>query len=272
MITSFGNEESESEESEKEEEQKKPPPMPRKSALKAPKPAEAPSLVAGPALPPVHYGPSNRESLSDRLAQVNVNSRLLSKKCNTLDLMLIFFVNFPQSVAKDTRKSPAMSSNEEDILTRLKNQAKLLQKHNTKSESESSRSKNKDGRHKDLNMSLVPGYDDDSEGEEETRKSTAVKPLFPIAEASNSNSNSGKIAKNIETTTGKIRIYEYKNNESSNDASEKNEEESKVVEPTGEKPEEEKMDLETKANKFLENIDAPSKAFQRKKRIAFDGK
>ncbi|XP_058796412.1 formin-binding protein 4-like [Phymastichus coffea] len=249
MITSFGNDESESEESEQEEKQKKQAPMPRKSALKASKPADVPSkprepnITIGQALPPVHYGPQNRESLSEKLAQ-NVN--------------------------REKKTSSVMSSSEEDILTRLKNQAKLLQKQNSKVENESSTSNDKDDSQKDVKMSLVPGYDDDSEGEEDTRKSSTIKPLFPIAETSHShNSNSGKVAKNIETNTGKIRIYEYKNSES-NDDEEKNDEDTKSNEATGDKPEDEKIDLESKANKFLESIDAPSKAFQRKKRIAFD--
>ena len=80
MITSFGNEESESEESEHEEPQKKscikkPPPKssqikPPTSSQDQPRKPQSPPKIAGPSLPPMHYGPQNKQKLSDRLSQV----------------------------------------------------------------------------------------------------------------------------------------------------------------------------------------------------------
>lgn len=132
---------------------------------------------------------------------------------------------------------------------------------------------------KDLKLSLVPGYEDDSEGEEEassgshSRKSR--QPLFPISESAASAEDSysrDKIAKKIDTGSGKLRIYEYKNPEAASEVRQDDEcNNSNDNNAAEERQEEGKPETEAKTNKFLESIDAPTKAFQRKRRIAFDG-
>lgn len=148
----------------------------------------------------------------------------------------------------------------------MKNQAKFLKsKLNDESGSET-----KPKIAKDLKLSLVPGYEDDSDGDDEVSTRRQVKPLFPIAESSSS-INNNKVAKTIETNTGNIRIYEYKNSESTGESS-KQTEENVEAENTEESPEcPPKTEQESKANKFLESIGESAKGFQRKKRIAFDG-
>ena len=121
---------------------------------------------------------------------------------------------------------------------------------------------------KDLKLSLVPGYEDDSETEEDSPRKINLqqKPLFPIAESSTEDSE--KLSKRIELTAGSVRIYEYKKKEANLEA---NEEHSTAASGVENEPKESKEDLDNKANKFLDNIEMPSKGFQRKKRIAFDG-
>ncbi|OXU22635.1 hypothetical protein TSAR_013641 [Trichomalopsis sarcophagae] len=263
MITSFGNDESESEESEREETPKK---MPPSCLKKPPRPSHSRPTTSsqdsssnkasesnesrvplGPVLPPAHYGPQNKERLSEKLSP-----------------------NIPSTRQERSSSGNSISHNEDDILTRLKNQAKLLQQH------KNSESEQKSG--KDLKLSLVPGYEDDSEGEDDGNSSShsrkSSKPLFPISEsaASGEDSNSrDKLTKKIDTGTSKLRIYEYKNPEAASEVRQEDEgNNSNDNNAAEDRQEESKLDQEAKTNKFLESIDAPTKAFQRKRRIAFD--
>ncbi|KAJ8667431.1 hypothetical protein QAD02_009094 [Eretmocerus hayati] len=267
MITSFGNDESESEESDHDEPapKKSLQSIPKKSSHKSIRPTSSyPTSVSnrtlegemrpqvGPSLPPSHYGPQNDERLGEKLAANTQSSKLHNSD----------------------------NKSEEDILTKLKNQAKLLQNINSGDESRFSKAKdaliskyshvsNEKDRGakpaKDFRPSLVPGYEDDSDGEEDTNnRRVSAKPLFPIPETSTTLNE----RKQIETPSGKIRIYDYRKDDDS--ANKDEEKKVEVNQETDEKQEDTKTDLDTKANKFLESIDAPTKAFQRKRRIAFD--
>ena len=187
---------------------------------------------------------------------------------SSLYLSYILFQNI--SMPKQPSPSSNISSNEEDILQRLKNQAKLLRS-NLKNDSSRSHG-DKDSKAKDLKLSLVPGYEDDSDGEEESPRKPH-KPLFPIPETSSASTDSNSAServKRLETNAGSIRIYDYRNTE----LEDKTEENINAAESNSgeDKPDESKLDTEAKANKFLESLDPPTKAFQRKRRIAFDGK
>lgn len=119
----------------------------------------------------------------------------------------------------------------------------------------------------DINVSLVPGYGDDSDGEEEVRPKQEIKPLFPIAQneeyVSITNSlknaydasakNSGNVQASDQCSDSNDDTQETKNDH------EKTEKESKMDED------------KSKTNIFLEDMQVCGKAFQRKKRIAFDG-
>ncbi|XP_015609403.1 formin-binding protein 4 isoform X2 [Cephus cinctus] len=146
---------------------------------------------------------------------------------------------------------------------------------------------------KEIKFSLVAGYSDDSDVEEEiSPKKSTITPLFPSVEyqqdkgilttsSENSCSNDG-VTKKIETKhseTGNACIYEYKNESTEKLLKENGESQEMNVElDTGkvESLESEEAHLAKteselpKPNKFLENLETPAKAFQRKKRIAFD--
>lgn len=170
------------------------------------------------------------------------------------------------------------------MLVRLKNQARLLQQ---REKNNSSNSSNNERSHtpppqtkssdfpskskKDLKLSLVPGYEDDSDGEDDSSNNKKPsKPLFPISQ--NNNQSETTVAKKFETNIGNIRIYDYRNadstTESKPEATNSTDDQNNVQSSVEDTIEE---SLEPKINKFLENIDLPSKAFKRKKRIAFDG-
>lgn len=163
---------------------------------------------------------------------------------------------------------------ENDILMRLKSQAKLLQQEGVNSQNDNC-SSSSSKLSKDSMMSLVPGYEDDSDGEDETssksRKNVASKPLFPIPESPSTE------VKRIETGTASIKIYDYRNQEATvtlitpSEPNMEQEDSNKSSAEDKQLPEEGKVDIESKANHFLDSIDTPAKGFQRKKRIAFDG-
>lgn len=120
----------------------------------------------------------------------------------------------------------------------------------------------------DLHVSLVPGYGDDSDGEEEVRPKQEIKPLFPIAQ------NEEYV--NVTNSLKNIRDPLAKNSgnvQASDQCSDSNEDMQEVKndhEKTEEK--ESKADEDkSKTNIFLEDMQVCGKAFQRKKRIAFDG-
>ncbi|XP_012280309.1 formin-binding protein 4 isoform X2 [Orussus abietinus] len=148
---------------------------------------------------------------------------------------------------------------------------------------------------KDTKISLVPGYGDDSDGDDEISvKKSTVKPLFPISEyqanqslvlpqntTKDSLGTSTDNVRKVETKQlqgGSVKIFEYHNDnvlkDKENDLSKKLTQRNENVEVENKDKEEiriVRVELEPpKPNIFLENLEAPAKAFQRKKRIAFD--
>ena len=300
MITSFGNDESDGSESDSNDET---PSESKTEKLGIRKPSEYTSREKKPEAKPVsrrvEIGPCLPPKIMPQIQNSVAKETFTSELENSLS-------------SKPLTSADSKSSDEEDILRRLKNQAKLLQFLDENAENSSENLKNSSPRvgspnevernvqsknkklekrsekqvqsSSEFKVSLVPGYEDDSENEEETTHPTEVKPLFPISEyqqeKSSSTSSNDTIVKKVETRkveSGCIRIFEYRNVESEKvdasiteskeldkeiDSVENSETESRVSQPVQETE---------KANAFLENLETPAKAFQRKKRIAFDG-
>lgn len=121
----------------------------------------------------------------------------------------------------------------------------------------------------DLKVSLVPGYGDDSDGEEEVRSKQEIKPLFPISQDENY-TNVTNLLKDVHGAFTKNSGTNVQDPEQCNDNSEDTRETKDEPEKAEEK--ESKTDEDkSKTNIFLEDMQVCGKAFQRKKRIAFDG-
>lgn len=118
----------------------------------------------------------------------------------------------------------------------------------------------------DFKVSLVPGYGDDSDGEEEVKPKQEVKPLFPIAQDEYNVTNSSKIAHGVSAKNS--------NNIQTGDQCTDNNGDSQETKNDHEKTQEKEVKMDedkSKTNIFLEDMQVCGKAFQRKKRIAFDG-
>lgn len=119
----------------------------------------------------------------------------------------------------------------------------------------------------DLTVSLVPGYGDDSDGEEEVKSKQEIKPLFPIAQNEEYVNiiNSSKNTRDATTkNSGNVQVSDQ-----CSDSNEDTQETKNDHEKTEEK--ELRIDEDKSKNIFLEDMQVCGKAFQRKKRIAFDG-
>lgn len=118
----------------------------------------------------------------------------------------------------------------------------------------------------DINVSLVPGYGDDSDGEEEVKPKQEIKPLFPIAQDEDHVISSLKNAHSA--------FVKNSSNLQATDQCDDNNEDTQEMKNDQEKTEEKESKTEedkSKTNIFLEDMQMCGKAFQRKKRIAFDG-
>ncbi|XP_011269281.2 uncharacterized protein LOC105259194 [Camponotus floridanus] len=116
----------------------------------------------------------------------------------------------------------------------------------------------------DFKVSLVPGYGDDSDGEEEVKPKQEIKPLFPIAQDDEYIDviNSSKMSHVSTKNSSNIQTCDQCNDNGDS-------QETKNDEKTQEK--DSKIDEDkSKTNIFLEDMQMCGKAFQRKKRIAFD--
>lgn len=124
----------------------------------------------------------------------------------------------------------------------------------------------------DFRISLVPGYDEDSDVEEESEEKQERKALFPIPQ----------IAETTENVSSRKNTIDDDHLADSNDSSEINSERKSVQEQDNEDVLERleskddssaKTEEDTqKGNKFVDNLHGRNKFFQRKKRIAFDGR
>lgn len=120
----------------------------------------------------------------------------------------------------------------------------------------------------DVNVSLVPGYGDDSDVEEEVKPRQEIKPLFPIAQDED-------YVSTISTLKDTHGVF-TKSSSSVQSSDQSNDDNGDIRETKGdhEKPEEKEAKTDedkSKTNIFLEDMQVCGKAFQRKKRIAFDG-
>ncbi|XP_076300616.1 uncharacterized protein LOC143218911 isoform X1 [Lasioglossum baleicum] len=114
----------------------------------------------------------------------------------------------------------------------------------------------------DFRVSLVPGYDEDSEPEEELEVRQERKALFPIPQTEESADNSLKVHRIPESNDGDgndRRNVQELDNEVVSEKTDSSEESVSRCDDDGQK-----------TNKFLDNLHGRSKFFQRKKRIAFD--
>ncbi|XP_072756609.1 uncharacterized protein [Anoplolepis gracilipes] len=117
----------------------------------------------------------------------------------------------------------------------------------------------------DFKVSLVPGYGDDSDGEEEVKPKQEIKPLFPIAQDEEYIDviNSSKISHGV-VAKSSSNLQTSDQNDNNGDSQETKNDHEKTQEK------ELKVDEDKSKNIFLEDIQVCGKAFQRKKRIAFD--
>ncbi|XP_029050844.2 formin-binding protein 4-like isoform X1 [Osmia bicornis bicornis] len=128
----------------------------------------------------------------------------------------------------------------------------------------------------DFRVSLVPGYDEDSDAEEEPETKQERKALFPIPLTDNvkeSTPLSSKIVLDESQTISSIVLINSADNESSSERKSTQDQEDEQVSEKPECKEEPAVKAEEdvqKTNKFLDNLSGRSKFFQRKKRIAFD--
>jgi len=120
----------------------------------------------------------------------------------------------------------------------------------------------------DLKISLVAGYGGDSDGEEEVRPRQEVKPLFPISQDEDY-TNVTKSLKNIHDIFAKNSNNVQTNDQDNDNCG--NIQETKDDHEKVEKKESKTDEDKSKTNIFLEDMQMCGKAFQRKKRIAFDG-
>ncbi|XP_031830345.1 uncharacterized protein LOC116426036 isoform X2 [Nomia melanderi] len=126
-------------------------------------------------------------------------------------------------------------------------------------------SKSNPGSDFDFRVSLVPGYDEDSDPEEEPEVRQERKALFPIPQTENTMEGSSlKVHRVPDNGDSSVVNSEKRNvqeleNEVTSEKTESGEEVSSKPEDDGQK-----------ANKFLDNLHGRSKFFQRKKRIAFE--
>lgn len=118
----------------------------------------------------------------------------------------------------------------------------------------------------DLKVSLVPGYADDSDGEEEVRLKQEIKPLFPITQ-NEEYVNVTNSLKNDASVKNSSNLQTSDQCSNSNEDAQETKNEHEKMEEKESKTEEDK----SKTNIFLEEMQVCGKAFQRKKRIAFDG-
>ncbi|XP_076624014.1 uncharacterized protein LOC143343227 isoform X1 [Colletes latitarsis] len=128
----------------------------------------------------------------------------------------------------------------------------------------------------DFRISLVPGYDEDSDAEEESEVKQERKALFPIPQTDATTESVSVSRRSIQTKHVILDDSQVMdNNDSDTNTEKKNvqEQDSESVLEGSEcgeepvlKPEEEGQ----KSNKFLDNFHGRNKYFQRKKRIAFD--
>ncbi|XP_076684623.1 uncharacterized protein LOC143377340 isoform X2 [Andrena cerasifolii] len=124
----------------------------------------------------------------------------------------------------------------------------------------------------DFRVSLVPGYDEDSDVDEELEVKQEKKALFPIPQTEDTveivplrtmQSKHPALDNSRVTDSSDTDVNAERKNEQENEGTSESAE-------CGEEPAAKAEDDGQRTNKFLDNLHGRSKFFQRKKRIAFD--
>jgi len=254
MITSFGSDGSDSEDENNSSDENKIPLSESGKSDSAPlsesgKSSSAPHIKSGEIGPA--FCPTGIQSpIKNLFHSYKSDSTDMSNSTNPEQLE-------ERKIIESDKSNNSIVQDEKEFLMRKKNK-KDINPHNTVPKL-------------DLHVSLVPGYGDDSDGEEEVRPKQEIKPLFPIAQNEEYISVTNSL-KNIRDALTK----NSGNVQASDQCSDSNEdtEETKNDHETDQKTEEKEPKTDEdkfKTNIFLEDMQVCGKAFQRKKRIAFDG-
>ncbi|XP_019699913.1 formin-binding protein 4 isoform X2 [Harpegnathos saltator] len=245
MITSFGSDGSDSEDDNNSSDEKKTSVLPSESrnsnSVSYPK-----SNEIGPALCPVGMQ-SSAKNLSHPYKPDSTKSVNISSSTNQSD-------QSDENKTVESDSNNTMLQGEKEFSTENKGRKDKSTKHNMVPKL-------------DINVSLVPGYGDDSDVEEETRPKQEIKPLFPIAQDEDyaSTTNTLKDTHSALTKSSSNVQSSDQSNDGNADTREIKGDHEKTEEKES-KADEDKM----KTNIFLEDMQMCGKAFQRKKRIAFD--
>lgn len=201
----------------------------------------------------------NKTALENTKVEITVNSKSSEEKET-------HYLKNPVKSLQEFKEPAAKPSSDSRIVKESKTAVakKSSSKHNPKSDL-------------DFRISLVPGYDEESDAEEESDAKHEKKALFPIPQTEDMESTSSTHG----TMQNKHIVIEDNQVTDSNDSdvdTEKNNtqelnnenisEKAECAEKSGAKSEEDVQ----KSNKFLDSFHGQNKFFQRKKRIAFDGK
>ncbi|KOC64365.1 Formin-binding protein 4 [Habropoda laboriosa] len=209
-----------------------------------------PTPVIQPQLPPDSQN-SSQEYENKRTVEDITTESLDSKSTEDTEAKYLKSQVKHQSTVQKSSEECSEKSNNDNRTTKKSNS-----KHNVESDI-------------DFRISLVPGYDEDSDVEEESEVKQERRTLFPIPQTpeTTENASSRKVVLDDNRTmdgndsdiNGEKRNAQEEDN---GDVSERLE----YKEESGTKSEEETQ----KGNKFLDNLHGRNKFFQRKKRIAFD--
>lgn len=217
--------------------------------------------VTQPQLPATSQNPDkdydNKDSIKDTKTEILLDSKLTEEKeAKYLK---------SQVILEESDECNANNDNQTTKDTKTTGTKNSGNKHNLNSDL-------------DFRISLVPGYDEDSDVEEESEIKQERKALFPIPQTdittecvsllrrTNQNKytildDSQVIDNNDNDINIEIKNIEEQDNEGVSEGAECGEELGTKQEGEGQK-----------LNKFLDNLHGRNKYFQRKKRIAFDGK
>ncbi|CAK9818615.1 Formin-binding protein 4 [Anthophora quadrimaculata] len=208
-----------------------------------------PTPVIQPQLPPVSQSPI--QEYKNKSIMEDVTTELLNSN-STEHTEAKYLKNQVkhQSIVQETEECGEKISNDNRTTKKTKS------KHNVEPDV-------------DFRISLVPGYDEDSDVEEESEVKQERKALFPIPQIPETTESASTykavfddnrtMDSNDSDVNGERRNVQEQDNE---DVSERLE----CRDESGAKSEEETQ----KGNKFLDNLHGRNKFFQRKKRIAFD--
>lgn len=267
MITSYGSDESDSDTPDENHSKNKAPSAPEStgtgSTVKAKNIETYPSTtpVIQPQLPtvPQNSAPDyeNKDTVEYKKPEVSLDLKP-TEDTETKYLK----TQVKQSVTQETEENKTSNDNQTAKESFVK---KNSNKHNTDVEL-------------DFRVSLVPGYDEDSDVEEESETKQERKALFPIPLTDNVKESippSSKTVLDESQTISSSVLINSADNESSGERKNNQDQEDERVSEKPECKEEPAVKAEEdvqKTNKFLDNLSGRSKFFQRKKRIAFDGK